>query len=100
MVHIKKGPDGSQDSSKYIWAQRNMQPWGRPLPAQCSRCKSFRPWGDRKNRPDLSAEFRCRGKHGKGDCNELFVAARPKNLDRTIDDWMVVSWPAEGAGMM
>ena len=81
-----------------------MQPWGKPLPAQCPKCLSFRSWGDRKNRHvapsgldpgEAFAEFRCQGKIKKADCNYLFVVKQPKNLTGTIGDWLVVTWPPE-----
>jgi len=94
VVHIRRNPQGATISSKYVWGHREMQPWGQPLPAQCPECKSFRSWSKRKTRSDKStAEFRCEAKRTQGHCNYVFVAGMPGNLTRSMDDWMVVSWP-------
>jgi len=93
VVHIRKGVD---QSVKYVWAHKDLQPWGTPLPAQCPHCKSFRPWGPRKPGQKKSATFRCQGKYNKVDCNHLFVALWPDNMVTTDHDWMVVEWPPKG----
>jgi hypothetical protein len=97
VVHLKKGID---KGSKYVWAHRDMQPWGTPLPAQCPNCKTFRPWGPRKSGKDKVATFRCQGKYNKSDCNYLFVASIPSNVVHTTNDWMTVEWPPVGENMI
>jgi hypothetical protein len=92
VIHIKRDDKGAIRSSKYVWAHRDMQPWGQPLPAQCPQCKSFRSWGKRKN-TQSTAEFRCEAKRKQGDCNYLFVVEQPGNIVRSKGDWIDVSWP-------
>jgi len=102
MVHIQKNdviPDGEPKALKYVWAQRQMQPWGKPLPAQCPQCRAFRPWGPRKNfEEDGSkvARFFCGGKYKKSLCGYVFEVVIPKNLIKTEGDWLKVGWPVNG----
>ncbi len=39
VVHIS-----DSSARKYVWAHRNIQPWGRRLPTQCPRCGVLNPW--------------------------------------------------------
>jgi hypothetical protein len=102
LVYIQKAEkeNAPPTSFKYVWSQKDMQPWGKPIPAQCPQCKGFRPWGNRKleYQPDDSqqAKFYCRGQFKGSACNYAFVAPKPKNVIRTLADWMMVKWPADG----
>jgi hypothetical protein len=35
---------GSQHATKYLWAHKSFQPWGKRVPAQCPNCGIFNPW--------------------------------------------------------
>lgn len=105
VVHIRKGdtPDGLPKSLKYVWGQKQMQPWGKPLPAQCPHCRAFRSWGPRKNIEEGGgkvAKFYCRGQLNRVACKYVFVAPMPSNLIHTTGDWLTVIWPSSGENVI
>ena len=102
IVHIIKNGPGSDtpvSSFKYVWAHREMQPWGRPKPAQCSKCKSFRSWGARLPPNNLDGgAFRCEAVIKNQVCHNVFVSARPSNISLQVGDWIIATWPANEDG--
>jgi hypothetical protein len=95
VVHIKNMGSG-RVQKKYIWAHKDMQPWGVPLPPQCENCGAFRPWGPRmKGKDKTTAKFRCQASMSEDlSCKQVLQIPKPKGeLLQLFKDWMSMDWP-------
>jgi hypothetical protein len=94
IIHLRE-TEGVIHGLEYVWAHRQMQPWGSPLPPQCPRCFSFRPWAERKKTTDSRVVFSCKGKSKGMVCGYLDKADRPSNLRDAPprSDWITLNWP-------
>jgi hypothetical protein len=96
IIHLEYDKD-SLIGSKYVWAQKSMQPWGNPLPPQCSKCGSFRPWGGREldnTSGPSAAVFYCKGKNINGQrCGHRIVFPKPDYKKTSAAGWLTFEWP-------
>jgi hypothetical protein len=97
IVHIKLSENGQvQTRKKYVWAHKDMQPWGNPLPPQCERCGAFRPWGPRlRGKDKVTAEFSCQAVTSDGlQCKHVVRFVKPEVEGLQIfKEWMSMNWP-------
>jgi hypothetical protein len=92
MIRLSKTENGIC-GLKYQWAQREMRPWGHRLPPQCPVCRSFRSWGDRKDREGI-ALFACRGTRNGSRCSYIQSFEKPNGAERVEkSDWIKIPWP-------
>ena len=95
VVHIKK-TDSGVESSKYVWTNKFLQPWGQTLPSQCPACFSFRPWpskGSTKN--NASIVFKCAGmKSDNTACEKELRFPKPEYKSVSPGGmWLSFNWP-------
>ena len=102
IMHIIKNSPSSDtpvSSFKNVWAHREMQPWGRPKPAQCSKCKSFRSWGACLPPNYLvRGAFHCEAVIKNQVCHNIFVSVWPSNVSLHVGDWIIAIWPTNEDG--
>ena len=77
----------------YYWAHPDMRPWGEVLPAQCPKCLSLRPWGDRKT-SGSTYSFNCNGVDVKGQhCGNVLKIDPPASYKKVPgQQWISVKW--------
>lgn len=64
--------------STYTFFHQNQRPWGNPLPYQCSRCHSVRPWNCIASSLTDEAQFACK------NCNYNIAYTKPKESKITL----------------
>ena len=98
IVHLSITAEGMK-SVQYVWAHKNMQPWGKRLPAQCDKCGSFRSWDKPGSIPASDSNrggysFRCTGTTQNGsNCTHIITSYQPEGIIEVKNNWMTLPWP-------
>jgi hypothetical protein len=94
VIHLESR-DGNVVGKKYVWAQKDVRPWGTVVPSQCVKCLSFRSFGVRQKSGKRDF-MECGGIKMNGSPCLHQITFEPPAGQKSVPgapDWLMFDWP-------